>query len=87
MPTKNEESKPVIRYLVAGSLTRSTIVTASGNILVDQPGGGALYSAGGVGLWDTNVGILGKISADFPLEWLDAAARHGFDITWGKEIQ
>jgi sugar/nucleoside kinase (ribokinase family) len=80
MPTRNEESKPVIRYLVAGSLTRSTIVTATGRVLIDQPGGGALFSAGGVGLWDTNVGILGRINTDFPLEWLDATAKHGFDI-------
>jgi len=80
MPIKKDESRPVIRYLVAGSLTRSIIVTATGNILIDQPGGGALYAACGIGLWDENIGILGRVNSEFPQEWLDQATRRGFDV-------
>lgn len=85
MPLHNDESRPVIRYIVAGSLTRSTIVTADKRVLVDKPGGGALYSASGIGLWDTNVGILGKINSEFPKVWLESVVHHGFDIHGIKE--
>jgi sugar/nucleoside kinase (ribokinase family) len=80
MPLKKDESRPVIRYLVAGSLVRSTIVTASGKILVDKPGGGGLYAAGGVGLWDQNIGIMGRINSEYPQEWLDLTTQRGFDV-------
>ena len=80
MPFIKDESRPVIRYLVAGSLTRSTIVTATGKTQIDQPGGGALYAASGIGLWDENVGILGRINSEYPQEWLDQATQRGFDV-------
>jgi sugar/nucleoside kinase (ribokinase family) len=79
MKAKNDQSRPVLRYLIAGSLTRSTIVTVDGRIRVDQPGGSALYAAGGLGLWDSSIGIFGTIGSDFPTDWINSFEDHGLD--------
>jgi hypothetical protein len=80
MSVKLDKSKPVIRYLVAGTLTRSTIVSADGRFRVDQPGGSALYAAGGLGLWDSSIGILSAIGPDYPMDWPHMVEERGFDI-------
>ena len=73
-------SKPVIRYLISGSINRSTIVTSDGRYRVDQPGGSVLQAAGGLALWDTSIGLLAAVSPDFPEEWIATIERRGFDI-------
>jgi sugar/nucleoside kinase (ribokinase family) len=78
---KWDNSKPVIRYVIAGSINRSTIVTADGRCRVDQPGGSALLTAGGLGVWDSSVGLLSAVSPDFPEEWIDGIEKRGIDIT------
>jgi sugar/nucleoside kinase (ribokinase family) len=78
---KWDNSKPVIRYLVAGSVNRSTIVTSDGRFRVDQPGGSALLAAGGLKLWDSSIGLLSAISPDFPADWLSDFEHHGMDIS------
>lgn len=80
MIAKNDHSKPVIRYIISGLISRSTIVTADRRVRVDQPGGSALYTAGGLGLWDSSVGILAAADKEYPHEWLDDFVRRGFDI-------
>jgi sugar/nucleoside kinase (ribokinase family) len=77
---KWDNSKPVIRYLIAGSINRSTIVTADSRFRVDQPGGCALLAAGGLRLWDSSIGLLSAISPDFPEEWLLNFEKSGLDI-------
>ncbi|NMB55545.1 MAG: carbohydrate kinase family protein [Leptolinea sp.] len=79
MSARNEQSKPVIRYLISGLLTRSTIITTDGRIRVDQLGGSALYSAGGLGMWDTSAGILATAGNDYPIEWLESLSLKGID--------
>jgi sugar/nucleoside kinase (ribokinase family) len=78
---KWDQSKPVIRYLISGSLNRSTIVTADGRYRVDQPGGSALLAAGGLRLWDASVGLVSAISPDFPEEWLADFETRGLDVS------
>ena len=73
-----DNSKPVIRYLISGSLNRSSIVTADGRVKIDQPGGNALQAAGGLGLWDTSIGILAA-SYEFPEDWVRDIETRGFD--------
>jgi sugar/nucleoside kinase (ribokinase family) len=80
MTVRIDHSKPVIRYLISGLLTRSTIVTTDGRIRVDQAGGSALYTAGGLGLWDTSAGILATVGNDYPSEWLKDLEQLGMDI-------
>lgn len=73
-------SKPVIRYLVAGSINRSTIVTSDGRFRVDQLGGSLLQAAGGLALWDTSIGLLSAVSLDYPEEWIIDIEKRGFDV-------
>ncbi len=80
MKSKPEMSKPVIRYLLAGALTRSTVVTSDGRVFVDQPAGSVLFAAGGLGLWDSSAGLLSAAGKGYPAEWLERVTDRGFDI-------
>jgi sugar/nucleoside kinase (ribokinase family) len=87
MKSKSEKSKPVIRYLVAGLMARSTIVTADERVSVDRPGGNVLYTAGGLGLWDSSVGLLATVGSNYPAEWLEKVSSLGFDIEGIRQLQ
>ncbi len=64
-------------FLVLGRLRREFIITSAGKILLDQPGGNALYAAGGVALWGEQPGILARVGEDYPRAWLDEMAKVG----------
>lgn len=80
MQKRSDHSLPVIRYLVAGCVLRSTIVTTTGRTIIDRPGGGLFYAAGGLGLWDSSIGLIGKVDSRFPQDWLDDVENLGFDV-------
>jgi sugar/nucleoside kinase (ribokinase family) len=67
-------------FLIAGKLTREYILPPAGNPLLDSPGGSLLYAAGGLAVWDSNAGLLGRVSEDYPQPWLDNLGKRGFDI-------
>jgi len=75
------------KFIIAGKLTREYILPSQGSPLLDSPGGNLLYAAGGLALWDTNAGLLGRISDDYPQEWLDDLAERGFEIKGIRRIQ
>lgn len=72
--------KPMLRYIVAGKFTRDYLVFPDGRVYNDIKGGNIFYSAGGLRLWDDKVGLLGIVSEDYPVEWVQEAERKGFDI-------
>ena len=72
-------SIPVLRYLIAGQLSRDYILTSSGKAILDAPGGGVLYSAGGLGLWDNGIGLSSLVGEDYPQEWLTWISKKGID--------
>lgn len=80
MKSKSNTSKPVIRYLLSGKLTRSTVATSDGRVFIDQPAGSVLFAAGGLGLWDSPVGLLSTVGNDYPEDWLERISSRGFDI-------
>ncbi len=73
------DSLPVLSFLIAGQLRRDYIITSSGKVFLDVPGGNLLYSAAGLGVWERDAGLIGRAGADYPVEWLDKAAQFGFD--------
>jgi sugar/nucleoside kinase (ribokinase family) len=75
-----ESSSP--RYLLAGVLTRETIILPSGQALLDVPGGGPLYAAAGLAVWEPQPPpvILARVGEDYPQEWLDLFERKGLDV-------
>ena len=74
-----ESSAPILRYIIAGKYTRDYLILPNGQTYIDIQGGSGFYSAAGLGLWDKNVGLLGIVNEEYPLEWLQAADKRGFD--------
>ena len=64
-------SAPVLRFAVAGLLTRDYLVLPDGRVAIDIPGGNLLFTAAGLGVWDKHVGLIARINEDYPQEWLE----------------
>lgn len=69
-----------LKYIAAGMLYRSYIITPKKRAYSDQPGGHSLYSAAGISVWDKTAGILSKVGVDYPKEWLELMSSHGLDV-------
>ena len=67
-------------FVIAGKLNREYILPASGQPLLDSPGGSLLYAAGGLAVWgDANAGLLGRVGEDYPRQWVRDLEERGFD--------
>lgn len=75
----NMQSESLLKYLIAGKLKRDFIITPEDKASVDIPGGSLIYAAVGAAIWDQPVGLIGRVGEDYPQQWLDDFARHGFD--------
>ena len=67
------------RYVIAGPLRREYILPPTGRPILDVPGGGALYAAAGVRVWDTDIGLLSRVGEDYPQIWVGDFAQRGVD--------
>ncbi len=65
--------------LVIGRLSRDFILPPSGRPYLDMPGGSALYAAAGLALWESRIGIVGRVGSDYPVDWLDQLAQWNFN--------
>ncbi|MDX9849840.1 MAG: carbohydrate kinase family protein [Anaerolineaceae bacterium] len=74
-----ESSAPILRYIIAGKYTRDYLILPNGQSYIDIQGGSGFYAAAGLGLWDNNIGLLGIVNEEYPMEWLQDAGRRGFD--------
>ncbi len=66
-------------FAIAGRLRRDYLLPPEGRPLVDVPGGNLLYAAAGLGVWDSNVGLLARVGEDYPQEWLLTFQKFGWD--------
>lgn len=71
---------PVLLFILAGQLRRNYVITPQGKVLNDIPGGGLLYAAAGMAIWESGIGLIGRVGEDFPQSWLAQLSRRGFDI-------
>lgn len=55
--------------LLLGRLQRDTILNASGEVQIDQPGGNLLYAASAYKLWGAVPGLVSRVGSDYPAEW------------------
>jgi hypothetical protein len=66
-------------FVIAGRLRRDYLLPPEGRPLVDVPGGNLLYAASGLGVWDSNVGLLARAGEDYPHDWLLSFQKYGWD--------
>lgn len=66
-------------FVIAGKLNREYILPPSGHPLLDTPGGSLLYAAGGLAVWDKNIGLVGRVGEDYPHQWLRDLEGRGLD--------
>ncbi len=67
------------QFLVFGRLTREYLLPATGPARLDAPGGSLLYAAAGLRVWESGIGLVGRVGNDYPREWLNECMRRGFD--------
>lgn len=68
-------------FVIAGRLNREYVLPPSGQPLLDSPGGNLLYAAGGLAVWDSSIGLVGRVGEDYPRQWMRALNERGFDIS------
>lgn len=72
-------------FVVAGRITREYVLPPAGAPQLDVAGGSALYAAGGLLLWDSELGLLARVGEDYPRRGMREIAGRGID-TAGVEI-
>jgi sugar/nucleoside kinase (ribokinase family) len=68
-------------YLIFGQLTREYLLTPTGPARLDVPGGSPLYVAAGFRVWESGVGLVGRVGNDYPRVWLNDYMSRGLDIS------
>ncbi len=67
------------QFLVFGRLTREYLLPPAGQARLDVAGGNLLYGAAGLRIWESEIGLVGRVGNDYPREWLNACITRGFD--------
>ncbi len=67
------------KFVIAGRLRRDYLLPPEGHPLIDVPGGNLLYAAAGLGVWDSNVGLLARVGEDYPHDWLLSFEKRNLD--------
>lgn len=73
-------------FLIFGQLTREYLLPPTGSPRLDVPGGNLLYAAAGLRVWESSIGLVGRVGEDYPREWLNECALRGFDIRGIKVV-
>jgi sugar/nucleoside kinase (ribokinase family) len=69
------------QFLVFGQLTREYLLPAVGHPRLDVAGGSLLYAAAGLRVWESEIGLVGRVGNDYPREWLNHCQTRGFDTS------
>lgn len=72
-------TSPLLRFIIAGKLQRKYSILPQGKCLLDVLGGDLAYAAGGLAIWESGIGLIGRIGEDYPQEWLEAISQRGID--------
>jgi sugar/nucleoside kinase (ribokinase family) len=67
-------------FVVVGRIAREFILPSAGQALLDHPGGHLLYAAGGLMVWEKEIGLLARVGEDYPRAWLKDLEARGMDI-------
>ncbi|HEY9151519.1 MAG TPA: carbohydrate kinase family protein [Anaerolineales bacterium] len=67
-------------FVFIGRIAREFILPATGQPLLDNPGGSLFYAAGGLMVWEKEIGLLARVGEDYPRAWLKDLEARGVDI-------
>ncbi|HEX9332312.1 MAG TPA: carbohydrate kinase family protein [Anaerolineales bacterium] len=67
------------QFLIFGKLTREYLLPPTGPSKLDGAGGSLLYAAAGLRMWESEIGLVGRVGNDYPREWLNVCMARGFD--------
>ncbi len=70
----------IFDFVIAGKLTRDTIIPLKGPPVVDVLGGGLAYAAAGLCFCGDVAGLIAKVSPDYPLDGLERLKTAHFDL-------
>ena len=68
-------------FLVFGLLTREYLLPPTGDPRLDVAGGSLLYTAAGLRVWESSIGLVGRVGDDYPRDWLNECMSRGFDTS------
>lgn len=68
-------------FILVGKLTRDYLLPPIGQPLLDSPGGSLLYAAGGLGVWEKRLGLVGRVGENYPRQWLKDLEGRGWDVS------
>lgn len=67
-------------FVIAGRITREYILPPLGTATLDAAGGNALYTCGGLLVWNKDIGLLTRVGEDYPRQWLKEIKARGINI-------
>ncbi len=68
-----------MNIFVCGGLRIDFVITADGEVRLNQIGGNGIYASVGARLFTERVNLLAKAGENFPQSWIDELAGHGID--------
>jgi hypothetical protein len=74
-----------VKYLIAGRIEREYVISTNGVPHNNFLGGNLSYAFAGLRYWDQSIGLISRLSVDFPLDRLAWFTRMGADISGIKQ--
>src|SRR5512133_2665121 len=68
-----------IRFVIAGQLRRDYRLPPGGAPVLDVPGGSLYYATAGLTIWENGIGMVGRTSADYPVDWINRLNQYHLD--------
>ena len=69
-----------VEFAFVGGLREDYALLPSGEARLRQLGGSAIYAAAGARVWAKSVGLVARVGANYPAEWLAKLQERGVDI-------
>ena len=70
---------PEIEYAFIGGLREDYCITPEGRAYLGVIGGNAIFAAVGARLWSDSIGLVSRVGANYPPEWLAKLGELGFN--------
>jgi sugar/nucleoside kinase (ribokinase family) len=83
---RNDSTKP--KYVISGQIQREFVISPAGIASNNYLGGNLIYAYAGLRFWEQSIGLISRLSADFPEEILSWLVKMGADTSgiFQKEI-